>query len=321
MKAFWTWAKRLAQIAFFAMVVYLLFRQLRSVQWDEVLATVRRRPGVDLLGVSALVLASYALYSCFDLLGRHVTGHKLPARRVMAVNFISYAFNLSMGAIIGSIAFRYRLYSRLGLGTETITRVLAMSILTNWLGYVLFAGAVFCFYPIHLPSDWKLGSLGLQVLGTALFSVVMVYVLLCALSRRRTWYIKGYGITLPSLRLALLQLFMSSTNWLLIAAMLFTLLEWKIAFPAVLGVMLVAAIAGVIAHVPGSLGVLEAVFLALLSEQISRSELLAALLTYRALYYLAPLAFATLLYLLMEARVNQDGAAQDNVGGTIPPSR
>jgi hypothetical protein len=100
--------------------------------------------------------------------------------------------------------------------------------------------------------------------------------------------------------MALLQLSMSSANWLLIAGVMFTLLEQKIAYPAVLGVLLVAAIAGVITHVPAGLGVLEAVFLALLSHHLSKTELLAALLTYRAIYYLVPLACATLLYLLME---------------------
>ena len=30
----------------------------------------------------------------------------------MAVNFVSYAFNLCIGSIVGGVAFRYRLYSR-----------------------------------------------------------------------------------------------------------------------------------------------------------------------------------------------------------------
>ena len=34
---------------------------------------------------------------------------------VMAVNFVSYAFNLCIGSLVGGVGFRYRLYSRLGL--------------------------------------------------------------------------------------------------------------------------------------------------------------------------------------------------------------
>ena len=54
----------------------------------------------------------------------------------MAVNFISYAFNLNLGALVGGVAFRYRLYTQLGLKLGVITRVLSLSMLTNWLGYV-----------------------------------------------------------------------------------------------------------------------------------------------------------------------------------------
>src|SRR5690606_33153529 len=107
---------------------------------------------------AALCAASHVLYSCFDLVGRRYTGHGLPVARVMQVNFISYAFNLNFGSLIGGVAFRYRLYSRLGLAYATITRVLTLSMLTNWLGYLLLAGAVFVVAPLALPPTWKMDS-------------------------------------------------------------------------------------------------------------------------------------------------------------------
>lgn len=301
-KRWWQWIKRLFTVAFFAGVAYLLFVQARSIDWSEVLTTLRRRPAEGLVTAAACAAASYALYSCFDLLGRYTTGHLLGVRQVMTVNFISYAFNLNLGSLVGGVAFRYRLYSRLGLDTRVITRVLAMSMLTNWLGYLLLAGFVFWWRPLSLPPDWKLDPFGLQVLGFVLLAAAIAYLLLCGIARRRSWRVRGYVVTLPPLRLALLQLLMSSANWLLITATVFMLLERKIAFTSVLGVLLVAAIAGVITHVPAGLGVLEAVFVALLSHQLPRTELLAALLAYRAIYYLAPLAVAALVYLLVEAR-------------------
>jgi len=44
------------------------------------------------------------------------------------------------------------------------------------------------------------------------------------------------------------------------------------------------------------------VFVTLLSHRIAEPELLAALLVYRALYYLLPLAVASALYFALEAR-------------------
>jgi uncharacterized membrane protein YbhN (UPF0104 family) len=76
----------------------------------------------------------------------------------------------------------------------------------------------------------------------------------------------------------------------------------------VLATLLVAAIAGVLTHVPAGLGVLEAVFVALLSTRMPATELLAALLAYRGIYYLAPLAIAAVVYLVLEARIGKSSA-------------
>jgi len=68
-------------------------------------------------------------------------------------------------------------------------------------------------------------------------------------------------------------------------------------------VLLVSSIAGVIVHIPAGIGVLEAVFIAMLSgEEISRGAIIAALLAYRALYYFLPLLLATIGYLILESR-------------------
>ncbi|MDQ9171970.1 lysylphosphatidylglycerol synthase domain-containing protein [Oxalobacteraceae bacterium R-40] len=304
----WPWAKRVAKIAFFVLVAYLIISQARQVDWGSVLSAMRAYPLQTLLIAAGLAYASYALYSCFDLLGRYTTGHGLAPGKVMTITFISYAFNLNFGSLIGGVAFRYRLYARLGLEAATTTRVLFLSMLTNWLGYILLAGLAFWLRPFALPPDWKLDISGLRILGMALVATAFAYLLLCAFAKRRDWTIKGHEISLPSIRFALLQFAMSSVNWLLISATVFMLLGQKIPFTTVLGVMLVAAIAGVITHVPAGLGVLEAVFVALLSHQVPKHELLAALLTYRAIYYIAPLIVATVVYLLVEARAKSMAA-------------
>jgi uncharacterized membrane protein YbhN (UPF0104 family) len=64
----------------------------------------------------------------------------------------------------------------------------------------------------------------------------------------------------------------------------------------------VAAVAGLLTHIPAGLGVLEAVVLTLLSDVVTTPVLLAALLAYRAIYYLVPFALAATLYLVLEVR-------------------
>jgi uncharacterized membrane protein YbhN (UPF0104 family) len=82
---------------------------------------------------------------------------------------------------------------------------------------------------------------------------------------------------------------------------LFMLLPGAVPYPTVVGVLLVAAAAGALAHIPAGLGVLEAVFVTLLSGYASKNDVLAALVVYRLVYYLVPLALAALAYVAAEA--------------------
>jgi len=301
----WPLVKRAAAWLFFAAVLALIVRQARTIDWSEVLDALRAIPRPTLLAAAALAACSHLLYSTFDLLGRRMTGHRLGTRIVMRVTFISYAFNLNLGALVGGVAFRYRLYSRLGLDNLTITRVLGFSMLTNWLGYLVLAGAVFCFFPMVLPPDWKMDGEGLRVLGALLLAAGAAYLGLCAIARQHTWRLRGHELDTPSLRMALLQLALSMLNWSLIGGMIWLLLQRQLPYHEVLAVALVAAVAGVITHVPGGLGVLEAVFLALLGHRAPQGTLLGALLAYRAIYYLLPLILAALTYVATELRARK----------------
>jgi uncharacterized membrane protein YbhN (UPF0104 family) len=86
----------------------------------------------------------------------------------MLVTFTSYAFNLNLGSLVGGVAFRFRLYSRLGLKPGAITRIMSISMLANWMGYVLLAGLVFSLHPPTLPLDWPVTTLHLRLAGLAL---------------------------------------------------------------------------------------------------------------------------------------------------------
>ncbi len=305
-KPWWPWTRRLLWTAFFALVGTLLFSQAREIEWQDVRAAMRALPAGSLALAAALAACSHALYSTFDLVGKWWTGHRLAVRQVVPVTFVSYAFNLNLGSLVGGFAFRYRLYSRLGLDNDTITRVLGMSLVTNWLGYLVLAGAVFALGAVTPPPDWRIGAMALRGLGAALLAVAAAYVLMCAFARRRSYALRGHEFELPPLRVALLQLAMSCINWAVIAGVLFVLLQRQVPYPTVLGVLLVAAVAGVLTHIPAGLGVLEAVFIALLAgDDIPRSTILGALLAYRFLYYLAPLVLASLVFLAIELRARK----------------
>lgn len=301
-KAWVVWGKRLLTLSFFILVPVLLFLLAKNLDWQDVLDALRSYSPWTLLLCAAITTLSYLIFSSYDLLGRAYTGHHLPARQVLPVAFVCYAFNLNISSWVGSIALRYRLYSRLGLDVATVTRVLSFSLVTNWCGYLLISGVVFSLRLIELPDNWKIGEAGLQLTGFALLAAACTYLLACRFAKRRAWSLREHELTLPSLRLALLQVGLATLNWSLSAWVVFLLLPDKVGYPTVLGIMLISSIAGVITHIPAGLGVLETVFIAMLQHQIAQGTVLGALIGYRAIYMLLPLLLACAVYLVLEKR-------------------
>lgn len=302
----WPWLRRVAIVCFSIFVVALLVWQARRIDWTQVFTAVRSYGAPTLLAAVALAALSHTLYSCFDLIGRHYVGHEVRARRVMRSAFVSYAFNLNMGTLVGAVAMRMRLYSRLGLDAADIARIVGLSLVTNWSGYLLLAGGVFASGLVDLPEDWRLGNDALQALGFVLVALAAGYVWLCHSSATRSWTIRGHEIMLPSPGLAAVQIGLSMANWSVMAALVWLLLhplsDAPPGYGAVLATLLVGCVAGVLAKVPAGLGVLEAVFIAMLGHRLAEHQLLAALLVYRTVYYLLPLAVAAVTYGVLEWR-------------------
>ena len=301
-KPWHTWGKRLLTLLFIVLIPVLLFLLARNLDWNEVRQSlVAYKPSTLIIGLG-LALCSYLTFASYDLLARAYIGHHLPARQVLPIAFVCYAFNLNFTTWVGGVALRYRLYGRLGLDTATITKILTLGLLTNWMGYMLLAGTVFALRLVKLPESWAVGVTGLQLIGFLLLGIALAYLLACGFAKRRTWRVREHEITLPSLRLALCQVALGASNWALMAALIYWLLPDDLFYPSVLGILLISCVAGVVAHIPAGLGVLEAVFLALLHGQLGQGTLVAALLGYRTLYYLIPLLLAVITYLVLEKR-------------------
>ncbi|MBT9466305.1 lysylphosphatidylglycerol synthase domain-containing protein [Hydrogenophaga sp.] len=297
----WGWFKRIAPWALAALVLTLVVRQARTVEWPEVWRALQALTLAQGLTAVGLALLSYGLYASFDLIGRRLTGHALSIPRTLATAAISYAFNLNFGALVGGFGLRLRLYMRGGLPAPTVAKVIAHSMVTNWLGYLWVAGAVLLFAPPRLPESGVPSDLGLRAIGAVMVALALVYLALCTWSRQRELSWRGHTLALPGARLAALQALLGGASWMLIGAIVWSLFGGRIDYPAVLGALLLAAVAGVLTHVPAGLGVLEAVFVATLGGRLPATEVLATVLAYRAAYYLLPLVLALPAYAWSEA--------------------
>jgi uncharacterized membrane protein YbhN (UPF0104 family) len=311
-KAKKSWGKNLLNILFFVLVPIFLFLLIKNTDWQEVVEALHKLEWTT-LGLCLLIAAfSYAVYGSYDLLGRWYTGHKLPAHKVVSVAAVCYAFTLNLSFWVGGFALRYRLYSRMGLETATITRIFSLSVLTNWLGYLILAGCIFSMKLLDLPPNWKIGETGLQIVGFGLLLVAATYLVACRFAKKRSWQFRDHKIELPEWRIAFTQAGLAMLNWSLMALLIFILLPDKVTYPTVMGILLISGIAGVITHIPAGLGVLEAIFVTLLQHQLSQGVVLAALIGYRLVYFLIPLGVAAIAYFVLEGRAKKTGKSSTN---------
>jgi uncharacterized membrane protein YbhN (UPF0104 family) len=273
----------------------------RSIDWPPVVEALRSyRPAT--LALAALAAATSCLvYASFDLLTRPHAGAGPSWRWIVPVAFTSYTFNMNLGPWIGSFGIRLRQYAKLGIGAAQTLRVLVFSVVTNWSGYVLLAGLVFAIRPPPvLPPEWPFGAVALRVAGVVLLAAIAAYWTLCALARRRVYSVSKLSLRLPPLRTALAQTCLAAGNWMLIAMVLWILLGGAAGYPTVLATMLLASVAGALLHIPGGVGVIEAVVLSVLGREVPHGALVAALLVYRAIYYLWPFVLGVATFAVME---------------------
>lgn len=293
---------RLLFLLFLGIVAVLLFRYARSVDWAGVGRAIAAYDKSTLALAAGLALLSYSIYACYDLAAKRYAHHDLPDQRVAFIAAVCYAFSLNLGAVVGSAGFRYRLYAQSGASAAAIHRVVAFSVSANWLGYLLLAGLLFVAGGVAPPAEWRIRTTSLQALGVSMLALVAVYLFACWWTHGRVMHLRGRHFRLPSPRLAVLQMGLAACNWAVMGAILYVLLRQQVAYPFALGALLSAAVAMAVAHIPAGVGVLEAVFLALLGDAIAKPELLAALLVYRGIYYLAPLAIAATAYAVFETK-------------------
>lgn len=120
---------------------------------------------------------------------------------------------------------------------------------------------------------------------------------------------------------AIAQIALSVGDLVLVAAALFVCLPHTsaVAYPHVLAIYVLAFVAGMISHVPGGLGVFDAVVLVGLSAHLPADQILAGLLAFRVIYQLIPAIAAGVLFAVVEAVAAQKFFARtaENISGWV----
>ena len=268
-------------------------------------------PGRTLLGALTATAVGFAILLGYEWSASRYAAVQLTGRTLVMGGFSAFAIGNAVGlSMLSGGSVRYRLYARHGLGAAEVARMTVFASLSLGCALpVLAALATLADLPaaasaLRLPA-LLLGGIAISVLLATAAIVFGLYRrrlaeqpladnLLVQLGRRT--------LRLPSGRLAALQLLITALDVAAAATVLYLLLPQAPPFGAFVLIYLLALAAGVLSHVPGGVGVFEAVLLAAFADQLGAAPLAAALLLYRLIYVVLPLLLACVLLLASEAR-------------------
>ncbi|WP_095154020.1 bifunctional lysylphosphatidylglycerol flippase/synthetase MprF [Pseudomonas sp. Irchel 3E13] len=268
-------------------------------------------PAPALGGAFLATVAGFVILLGYEWSASRFAGVKLPPSSLAMGGFCAFAIGNAIGlSLLSGGSVRYRLYARQGIGAAEVARMTLFASLS--LGCALPPLAA-----LATLSDLASASSALRLPqallgGIAIAVLVLSAALAYGLYRRRLpeqpytdvllTRIGRRTLRLPGARLTLLQLFITALDVAAAATVLYLLLPEAPPFGAFLLVYLLALAAGVLSHVPGGVGVFEAILLAAFANQLGAAPLAAALLLYRLIYVLLPMLVACVVLLVSEAR-------------------
>lgn len=293
-------------IGLLAFAVSFLVRIAQRYKYEEIVAHLHDLPWWQIGLALAFTVASYLLLTCYDGLAILYLRRKLAYRRIALASFVGYTFSHNLGfALLTGSSVRYRLYSMWGLTPAEIAQLVMFCSLTFFLGLLAMGGIALLYAPPTLPPEMLADKGWMATLGDALFVVLAWVGIGCAVAYlaiplfwRRPLLIRGVEIRFPGFGMSIGQLLIAGIDWVLACGVLYALLppDTRPDFLAVLTIFMAGNILGVMLHVPGGIGVFEAVVTALLSPVVPTPQLLGALVAYRVTYYVLPFVTALLLF-------------------------
>jgi glycosyltransferase 2 family protein len=211
---------------------------------------------------------------------------------------------------------RYRIYSAWRLDAIAVTKLCFVAGLTFWLGNATVLGLGFAYRPLAASAIDQLPAWLNRAAAVAILAVLVGYIA-WVWRRPRVIGRDGWQVTLPGGPLTLLQIGIGIVDLGFCAMAMYMLLpvEPNVGFVTTAVIFVTATLLGFASHVPGGIGVFDAAMLVAL-WQFDKQELLAGLLLFRLLYYIAPFALALAILggreLLLGLRGRRAGPANES---------
>ncbi|MDX2101090.1 MAG: hypothetical protein SF002_00970 [Alphaproteobacteria bacterium] len=275
---------------------FAITRILSEVSLERIGAALSGTPTSAILMSLGFTALSYLTLVGYDWSALRFVGARLPIGLVALASFCGYAIGNMVGfSLVTGGGVRYRIYSAAGLTAGAIGAVALFCAASYAVGLAAVSAVALLLDPALLAGAVGLSERTGQWIGAATLAVVITVV--ATTWRNRPLRLGRREVRLPGGRLVLGQLVISAIDLAFAGAAFYVLLppSANVTFLEFLPVYGIALAATLISHVPGGVGVFEAVFLVALGPRIGVEPLVAALVVFRATFYLLPMVLAAVL--------------------------
>lgn len=276
---------------------FLLHRYIERMAWQDVREAIDRIPRWHVVGSIAATLISWICLTAYDVFAvETVVPGKVSMRMKIFSGFTTHAICNALGfhAITGT-ALRYRMLSTQGVGAADVARVVGLVGFAVGMGFASATCLALMLEP-SIAQGWGRWP------GVALL-VAFVVLLRWLAGKHDELKVWKFSTPVPSARSAGAQMAIGVVEMIGATGAMYLLLPTEIAgsFLDFAPIYVGAILAGIVSNTPGGIGAFEAITLAAFPQE-QRAQVLAALLAYRAIYGLGPLAVASLALAAFEVR-------------------
>lgn len=276
---------------------------------DSILSSIGNVSATSYLLAALCALAAYVALAWYDRIALiHLNREQeISWPFIASCSFVTYALGHNIGAsVLSGGLVRLRAYGACGLSAIEVAILVTLCSFTFAYATVLLLGIVFVIHPeIVQPLGSLLPLLALpeslvQGLGALMIALCTLYVL-GSWRGFKPLHFRKVHIVYPRLPVVVRQLMAGPLELVSAAGIIYFVLPeaGNPGFLTVLGAFLLSFSAGLLSQTPGGIGVMEAVFLAVL-HTMAPSDVIAALLIWRLMYLLIPLAISLPLVVIFE---------------------
>ncbi|MGH6795764.1 MAG: lysylphosphatidylglycerol synthase domain-containing protein [Methylocella sp.] len=279
-----------------AFSIYVLGRVVSAVSLSALRQAIEATSADQIATAALLTVVSFLALTGYDGLALWQLNARVRYKTTALASFTSYAISFTLGfPLITAGTVRYWIYSQADLPASKVASLTVIAGVTFWFGMVFVIGAGLAFHASAMSAINHFYPLINALIGLAMLGAILAYLVWVTI-RRRHVCIKGFQLDLPGLGVSLGQIALGVIDQCAAAGVLYVLLpsHAELDFFAFAATYAFACILGVASNAPGGIGVFEAAMLKAVPVA-SEEALLASLVLFRVIYYLAPFILALAL--------------------------